>query len=259
MLADARTRAKVQQFLQHWLQMDRTEPVPKDNALFPGFKPELIADLRTSLNVFLEDTVWNGASDYRTLLLADQVFLNERLAEFYGAASNRLEAYATASGTNAAPLDPDDFIKVRFDGDHRSGVLTHPYLLSAFSYQKSTSPIHRGVFLTRNIVGRSLRPPPMAMNFNDSSFAPNLTMREKVTLLTKPQACQGCHSVINPLGFSLESFDAVGRFRQRENDRPVDPVSDYLTDEGETVKLAGARDVAEFAVKTEQAQNAFVE
>jgi hypothetical protein len=99
----------------------------------------------------------------------------------------------------------------------------------------------------------------MAMNFNDAEFAPNLTMREKVTQLTKPQSCQGCHSVINPLGFSLESFDAVGRFRNLENDRPVNPVSDYVSDEGETIRLSGARDVAEFAVKAEQAQNAFVE
>ncbi len=259
MLTDGRTRAKVQQFLQHWLQMDRTEPVPKDASLFPGFKPEIIADLRTSLNVFLEDTVWNGNSDYRNLLLADDLFLNWRLAEFYGASSNRTEALARLKQEQNRELDEDDFVKVRLDGQQRSGVLTHPYLLSAFSYQKLTSPIHRGVFLTRNIVGRSLRPPPMAMSFNDAEFAPNLTMREKVTQLTKSQACQACHSVINPLGFSLESFDAVGRFRNVENDRPVNAASDYLTDDGQTVRLSGARDVAEFALKSDQAQNAFIE
>ncbi len=243
MLGDPRARAKMQAFLQHWLQMDRVEPLSKDDKLFPGFTPEIIADLRTSLNIFLEDAVWNGSSDQRTLLLADYVFLNNRLASFYGIATNAV----------------DDFVKVTLDPGQRAGVLTHPYLLSSFAYQKQSSPIHRGVFLTRNIVGRSLKPPPMAQTFKDAEFAPNLTMREKVAQLTGSQACQTCHSVINPLGFSLEHYDAVGRFRERENDKPIDAVSEYTTDEGQTIRLAGARDVANFAVGSEQAQNGFIE
>jgi len=153
----------------------------------------------------------------------------------------------------------DDFVKVTLDPGQRAGVLTHPYLLSTFAYQKQSSPIHRGVFLTRNIVGRALKPPPMAQTFDDATFAPNLTMREKVAQLTRAQACQGCHSVINPLGFSLEQYDAVGRFRTHENDRPIDAVSEYTTDDGQTIRLAGARDVAEFAAGSEQAQNGFIE
>ena len=243
MLSDSRARAKMQYFLHHWLQMDRAENLSKDDKLYPGFTPEIIADLRTSLDVFLEDAVWSGSSDYRQLLLADYLYVNDRLAKFYGVE------------TNAA----DEFVKVTFDPKQRSGVVTHPYLLAAFSYQKSTSPIHRGVFLTRNIVGRALRPPPMAMTFKDEDFAPNLTMREKVAELTRSQACQACHSVINPLGFSLEQYDAVGRFRTSEGDRPIDAVSNYTTDDGETIRLTGARDLAQFAAGSEQAQNAFIE
>src|SRR5262245_13470232 len=223
--------------------MNQRDDLTKDDKLFPGFTAEIIADLRTSLNLFLEDSVWNGASDYRKLLLADYLYVNDRLARFYGV------------NTNAT----DDFVKVTFSPKERSGVVTHPYLLSEFSYQKSTSPIHRGVFLTRNIVGRALRPPPMAMAFNDADFAPNLTMREKIAQLTRPQACQGCHSVINPLGFSLEHYDAVGRFRTQEGNRPIDAASEYTTDEGKKVQLRGARDLAEFAAASEHAHNAFIE
>jgi hypothetical protein len=166
---------------------------------------------------------------------------------------------AASNDLNQAELTFDQFFKADFGEQHRCGVLTHPYLLASFSYQKLTSPIHRGVFLTRHIVGRSLRPPPMAMTFKDADFAPNLTMRQKVSELTKPQACQACHSVINPLGFSLEQFDAVGRFRTTENEKPIDPVSEYLTDDGEKVRLSGARDVAEFAITHEQAHDAFIQ
>ena len=243
MLSDPRARAKMRGFFQHWLQMDRVDNLAKDDKLFPGFTPEVIADLRTSLYIFLDEVLWSKDSDYRTLLLADYLYLNNRLAQFYD-----LEANAS-----------DDFVKVRLNPEQRSGVLTHPYLLAAFSYQRMTSPIHRGVFLTRNIVGRALRPPPMAMTFKDAEFAPNLTMRAKVSQLTQPRACQACHSVINPLGFSLEQYDAVGRFRTSDNNQPVDAVSDYLNDDGETVHLAGARDVANFAIGSEQAQNGFIE
>jgi uncharacterized protein DUF1592/uncharacterized protein DUF1588/PA14 domain-containing protein/cbb3-type cytochrome c oxidase subunit III len=243
MIADGRAHAKMQTFFHHWLQMDRVENLSKDDKLFPGFTPAITADLRTSLNIFLENTMWSDGSDYRTLLLADYLFLNNRLAEFYEVNTNKT----------------DEFIKTTFGSNQRSGVLTHPYLLAAFSYQKLTSPIHRGVFLTRDIVGRALKPPPMAMTFKDSDFAPNLTMREKVSQLTKPQNCQSCHSMINPLGFSLEQYDAVGRFRTSDHDRLIDPVSDYLTDDGQTIRLTGARDVAEFAINSDQAQNAFIQ
>jgi hypothetical protein len=243
MLADPRAHSKMRYFLQQWLQMNQREDLSKDATLFPGFTPEIIADLRVSLNLFLDDAVWNGSSDYRTLLLADYLFLNTRLAQFYGV---------------TAPAS-EDFLKVSCDPKQRCGVLTHPFLLSEFSYQKSTSPIHRGVFLTRNIVGRALKPPPMAQTFKDADFAPNLTMREKVAQLTRPQACQSCHSVINPLGFSLEHYDAVGRFRMDDHDQPINSASEYITDDGETIHLTGPRDVAEFAAGSEQAQDAFIE
>ena len=243
MIADPRARAKMQYFLHHWLQMSHIENLSKDDKLFPGFTPEIISDLRTSLNLFLDDVIWSASSDYRRLLLEDDLFVNNRLAKFYGV------------NTNAA----DDFVKVSLDPKERSGVVTHPYLLAAFSYEKSSSPIHRGVFLTRNIVGRALKSPPVAVAFNEANFAPNLTMREKVAELTRPQACQGCHSVINPLGFSLEHYDAVGRFRTQDGDKPINATSEYTTDDGKVVRLSGARDVAEFAVNSGHAQNAFIE
>jgi hypothetical protein len=277
MLNDPRAHAKMLGFFHHWLQMDRVENLPKDDTLFPGFTTAIIADLRTSLDLFLQDATWSNSSDYRQLLLADCLYVNNRLSEFYGLTTNVDDKVTDSGGADkttdgggdsikADPPTPsskqqsiDEFTKVNFNSGQRCGVLTHPYLLSAFSYQKMTSPIHRGVFLTRNIVGRSLKPPPMAMTFKDADFAPNLTMREKVSKLTQSSACQSCHSVINPLGFSLEQFDAVGRFRTSEHDRPIDSASDYLTDDGETIRLTGAHDVAQFAIGSEQARNAFIE
>jgi hypothetical protein len=243
MLKDQRAKAKVREFFDHWLEVEKAEDVSKDPKAFPDFNDIVLSDLRTSLELFIDDVVWSEKSDYRQLLLADYLILNERLAKFYGV---KLD-------------DDEEFAKVSFDPKQRSGVLTHPFLLSAFAYHKSSSPIHRGVFLTRNIVGRSLKPPPMAIEFMDGRFDPSLTMREKVEELTRPAACQSCHSVINPLGFSLENYDAVGRFRTEDNKKPVDPTGEYSTADGKSVKLTGARDVAEFAAKSADAHRGFVQ
>lgn len=242
MLKDPRAKAKVKGFFEHWLEMEEAEEVTKDTEAYPDFNDNVLADLRTSLELFINDVVWSEKSDYRDLLLADYLYMNGRLAKFYGVETSANE----------------EFEKVSVDAKTRSGVLTHPFLLTAFSYHKSSSPIHRGVFLTRNIVGRSLKPPPMAIQFMDGRFDPSLTMREKVTELTRPNACQSCHTLINPLGFSLEHFDAVGRFRTHDNKKLVDSTSEFPMTDGKMVKISGARDVAELAANSEEARSAFI-
>lgn len=242
MLQDPRARAKLRQFFDHWLVMDEADDISKDAKAFPDFDDALLADLRESLELFVDREVWNEASDYRQLLLADYMFLNPRLAKFYG----------------AEPPAKDEFVPVKFEADRRAGVLTHPFLLTTLAYHKSSSPIHRGVFLTRNILGRFLKPPPMAIEFMDDRFDPSLTMREKVTELTAKDACRSCHATINPLGFSLEHFDAVGRFRSRDNQKPVDASADYVTEEGAVVKLENPRDLARHAAESPEARRGFV-
>src|SRR5205085_3429512 len=111
-----------------------------------------------------------------------------------------------------------------------------PYLLAAFAYTGSTSPIHRGVFLTRNVLGVAMRPPPDAFTPLAEDLHPGLTTRERVALQTKPANCQSCHNVINPLGFTLEKFDAVGRYRTQENGKPVDASGAYETHSGQAAK-----------------------
>ncbi|MBE7499738.1 MAG: DUF1592 domain-containing protein [Verrucomicrobiales bacterium] len=242
MAADPRARQKLREFLHHWLALEETDHLDKDPLTYPGFDEALAADLRASVDRFLEQVVWSETSDYRQLLLADYLFLNPRLARFYG----------------ATPPPDDTFQPVTFEPEHRAGLLTHPYLLAAHSYHRSSSPIHRGVFLTRNILGRFLKPPPMAIEFMDDRFDPSLTMREKVTELTRSATCMACHTTINPLGFSLEHFDAAGRFRTTDNDKPVDATADYTTPDGEVIPLRSPRDLARHAATSPDAHRGLV-
>ncbi|MES2660358.1 MAG: DUF1592 domain-containing protein [Verrucomicrobiota bacterium] len=242
MAADPRAKAKLNEFFQRWLKLDVESDLNKDPAAFPGFDTSLVADLRRSLELFVERVVWSDQSDYRELIEANYLLFNDRLANYYG-----------------VPVpDGGGFQPVKFDPAQRAGVLTHPYLLARLSHHNITSPIQRGVFLTRNVLGGFLRPPPEAIAFDDHKFDPKMTMREKVAEMTRNTSCMTCHETINPLGFSLENFDPVGRFRTTEGDKPINPISDFLTTEGETLHLAGPRDVAAHAVKSDAARQGFI-
>ncbi len=83
-------------------------------------------------------------------------------------------------------------------------------------------------------------------------------MREKVTAFTRAQACMSCHETINPLGFSLEHFDSIGRWRATDQDKPIDAQSDFTRDDGVSVRLTGPRDVAAFAIGSTVARQGFV-
>jgi hypothetical protein len=264
-------------FFQHWLELEERD-LAKDRAMFPQFDEAVVADLRTSLDLFLEEVMWSDSSDYRQLLLANYLLLNDRLSELYAslpessapdpAVLNNPSPHTEQGNEESSSLQPAEalgegtedagFERVDFPAERRVGILTHPYLLSAFAYHNNTSPIHRGVFLTRNVMGRPLKPPPAAVAFKDDEFSPDLTMREKITQLTRDNACMSCHSVINPLGFALEHYDAVGRWRTSDNNKPVDAHSQYTTARGETLQLQTARDIADYAVTSEAAHRAFI-
>lgn len=237
-----RTRAKMRGFFHQWLEMERADELVKDKATFPEFDPAIAADLRTSLYAFLDEATWGREkAGYRELLLSTSYPMNERLGRIYG---------TEVKG---------GFQPVTLDGGKRAGLITHPFVLSYLAYHNNTSPIHRGVFLTRHIIGMPLKSPPMANEFKDSKFDPSLTMREKVASMTKSQDCMGCHVTINPLGFSLEHYDGIGRWREQDRGKPVNARADFHAEDGRTLALAGARDVAEFAANTPSAHRTFIE
>ncbi|MCA9247039.1 MAG: DUF1592 domain-containing protein [Planctomycetales bacterium] len=243
LLDDPRTHRKIDEFFHYWLDLERVNNVSKANDLYPEFNEQMVSDLRKSLDLFVHDIVWGEQSDFRQLLSAEFLYVNGRLAKFYG-----IEL-------------PEDapFQKVPVDGQQRAGVLSHPLLMTSLAYHAASSPIHRGVFLARNILGRRLRPPPIAVAPTSPDLKPDLTTRERVVEQTRAQVCMSCHQMINPLGFSLENYDAVGRYRNVENDKPIDASGEYETLDAQRIEFQGAKDLAKFVANSEEAHSAFVE
>jgi mono/diheme cytochrome c family protein len=245
MAADPRAWYKQREFFLQWLKIDQHPDLAKDAKRFPSFTPAVAADLRTSFELTLENIVRSERSDFRELMLTDKFYLNGRLAKIYG-----------VSLPDNAPFQP-----VALDPKARAGVLTHPYLLSSFAYFATSSPIHRGVLLARNVMGRTIAAPPAAFTPLSAAMHPKLTTRQRVALQTSPTACASCHNLINPLGFTLERFDAIGRLRTAENGSPVDASGSYAprAGDGKLVKFSDARDLARYVASSDEAHSAFVE
>ncbi len=244
MTRDPRSKQKLYSFFSYWLKMDKASNATKDKQAFPNFDEALVADLRDSLFLYLDEVVWSKKSDFRDLFLADYLVANRRIADFY-----ELEREG----------DEEGFQKMQVNQDQRAGILTHPYLMTGFAYHKDSSPIHRGVFVAKSLLGRRLRQPPNNVKPLTEEFNPKMTTRERVSHQTKETACMNCHSVINPLGFSLENYDAVGRYRTEEKQKPIDVSSVYKTPDGKKIELNGARDLAKFLANNKMAQRSFIQ
>ncbi len=238
---DYRSRSRLLEFLRSWMNLERLQEINKNTATYPDFTPQVAADLKISLELLMEQTVDAEKSDFRRLLLSDSTFMNGRLAQFYGV---------------SLPADAD-FQEVKFESERRSGIVSHPFLLSGFAYMETSSPIHRGVFLSRGLLGRGVKPPPLAVSPIAPELAPDLTTRERVTVQTQAEMCANCHGLINPLGFALENFDAVGRYRDNEKNKAVDSTGHFLQRNGQLVRFGGAKELAAFLARSEETHRSF--
>lgn len=249
MVDDARTRAKLRDMFHQWLEISPDDDLRKDEGKFNGFDASLLGDLRKSLDGFLDEVVWSDASDFRQLLYSDWALTTPRLTNFYG------EAWSPADDKRVLHSGLTRTIR---NHQNHVGVLSHPLVMAKFAHHQSSSPIHRGVFLIRHVMGRTLRPPNAAFTPLSPDLHPDLTTRDRVALQTSPESCQICHAKINPLGFSLENFDAVGRFRDQDREKPIDASGHYLTRDDQKIEFANAREFANYAAGSRDAQAAFV-
>ncbi|HBJ38271.1 MAG TPA: hypothetical protein DDZ51_26670 [Planctomycetaceae bacterium] len=247
MLQDPRTKAKLSEGLREWLDLARWEDISKNQEAYPGFDETLVADLRTSLDLFLNEVVWSETSDFRQLFQADWSFTSDRIADFYG------ESWKpTGEGTDGR------FSRTASDSKSRFGVVTHPLLMSAMAYGDTSSPIFRGVFLVRHVMGRYIRPPNDAFTPLSPDLHPDLTTRERVTLQTSPASCQSCHTRINGLGFTLEAYDATGRLRNQERNKPIDATGVYVDRNGKEIAINGAGELAAYLATSDDVTGAFI-
>lgn len=223
MLADDRSSALVSNFAGQWLYLRNLDSTTPDGRLYPDFDDNLREAFRAETELFFESILREDRS-VLDLVNADYTFLNERLAKHYGIP----HVYGSR------------FRRVRLEADSkRGGLLRHGSILTVTSYATRTSPVIRGKWILENILGIPPAPPPDNVPaLEDNTVAANLSVRERLAEHRANPACASCHDLIDPVGFSLENFDAVGRWRDLEDGRPVD-ASGALLDGSEFVGIEG--------------------
>jgi hypothetical protein len=201
LLADPRSRALFDGFGTQWLGLDKLAGKTFDARKFPGMSPALRAAMVEEARLFFGSVV--GENRPLTAFIdADYTFLNEALAGIYG-----------------LDVSGPEMRRVSMSDSRRGGILAMPGVLATTSLPNRTSPVNRGVWVLENVLGEHVPPAPAdvpALEKQDAGTVANLTLRQRTELHRKDPACANCHRILDPIGFGLENFDAIGRWRDKD-------------------------------------------
>ncbi len=207
MYADARTHEVVRHFHDYWLGLLDVESQGKDPALFPDYSPQIGSLMRRQTQAFAEHVFFEAQGDLRGLLTAPYTFMNQPLAQYFG-----------VTGPTG-----EEFARVELDPTRYAGLVTQPSILSWYATSNRTHPILRGKFIRERLLCSSPPPPPdNVIDSRDKVANPNATERERLSQHRADPNCAGCHTLMDPIGFGFENFDASGRWRDTEGGLPVD-------------------------------------
>lgn len=238
MLRSPRAASKLASFHRQAWQFGRFASIAPDEAAFPNVPDNFVERVGEAADLFLADVIAQGGG-LREFLTAPFAYVDEGLAPLYGR--------EVAGGMT----------RVELDGDRR-GMLMQVGFLASNAYSQKTDPIHRGLFVLRDLLCREVpEPPPDAqMASLPRTDEPIETTRDEISLLTGQISCVRCHSQINPPGFAFEGFDAVGQVRETENGVPVDTTGEIRLD-GEMVEFEGPSDLVEALAQSQEARDCY--
>lgn len=206
MLKDPKAVALVDDFAGQWLELRNLDSIRPDPDQFPQFDKDLRKAMYTETHMFMSAVIQEDRS-ILDLIDGKYTFLNEKLARFYG-----------IPGVNG-----NEFRRVSLDGTERSGVLTQASVLTVTSYPTRTSPVLRGKWILENVLNAPPPPPPPGVGSIDTkSGILSGTMRQIMEKHRANPSCAACHTRMDPLGFALENYNAIGQWRTQDGGQPID-------------------------------------
>jgi hypothetical protein len=207
MLADPRAGALVDNFASQWLFLRNLKNFTPDLQIFPDFDDNLRQSMEQETRLFFQSVIREDRSAME-LLTANYTFLNERLARHYGIPN----------------IYGNQFRRVTLESPERRGLLGQASILAVTSYPNRTSPVQRGKWVLTNLLGiPPTPPPPNVPPLKENAENAPKSLRERMEQHRADPVCAGCHKVMDPIGFSLENFDAVGRWRDADDGGRIDP------------------------------------
>jgi hypothetical protein len=200
MLDDPRARTAFDEFLTQWMRLDRVLSATRDRRRYRDFNGDLAAAMVEETRRLFAHLVWND-ENFMQFFSADYTFVNSDLARLYG-----------------LPEPSDEFARVQYPADSgRAGVLGHGSFLLGTSKPSETSPTARGLFVRNQFLGHDVPPPPAGLNtmLPEITVDNPMTNRQRLAVHLNSEACASCHRLIDPIGFGLEQYNAIGGFQQR--------------------------------------------
>jgi hypothetical protein len=221
MLADPRSSNLVTNFASQWLHLRNLDSMTPDMRLYPDFDDNLRQAFRQETEMLVDSVIRENRS-VLDLLRANYTFVNERLAKHYGIPNVYGSRFRKITFENADPRSPKPDSDAAAQA--RGGLLRQGSILLVTSYPTRTSPVIRGKWILDNILGVPPPPPPAVVPALESAKVAkkNPTMRERLSEHRKNPTCAGCHRLMDPVGFALENYDAVGRWRTVDAGQPID-------------------------------------
>jgi hypothetical protein len=211
---DPRSRAFFDGFGAQWLGLDKLAGKTFDTAKFPRMTGDLRTAMYDEARLFFESIVLENRP-VTTFIDSDYTFLNDTLAPIYG-----LQGKVTGS----------EMRKVKLSDANRGGILTQPGVLAMSSFPNRTSAVNRGVWVLEQVLGEEVPPPPPdvpALDNQDKHQINGLTLRQRMEMHRSNPVCANCHKVFDPIGFGLENFDAIGRWRDHDDSgSAIDPTGE---------------------------------
>ena len=229
MLASPKARALVDNFAGQWLQIRSLETMQPDKKLFPDFDATLRVAMQRETELFFEHVMREDRSVF-DFLRGDYTFLNARLAKFYGIPG----------------IAGDEFRQVSLAGTPRRGVLTQASVLTLTSNPTRTSPVKRGKWVLENLLGTPPPPPPPDVPQLEEDKSKTVgTLRQQMEQHRANPACASCHARMDPIGFGLENFDAIGAWREKDGEAMIDAGGELAGGD----KFGNASDLSEILAK----------
>jgi hypothetical protein len=241
MLESDRAKDTIRNFHKQWLLLTQLENVTKDTSVYPAYNASLRPLWEQEIQAFIEHVILEGDGTLETLFAADYSFMNEELANFYGA-----DVVEPVTGT--------EFRQVQLDPARRAGLLTSAALMATHANVNQSSPVFRGKFVREQLMCNTLPLPPNDIVIEPPELDPNKTTKEQFEEIGADPNCASCHSLMNPIGFIFEHYDGVGQWRDQQNGKNIDAVGEVVQTDDIDGTYDGAIELAQALAESTQVQ-----
>ncbi|MEM9187942.1 MAG: DUF1592 domain-containing protein [Myxococcota bacterium] len=213
MVDDPRTKAHFGEFYDAWLHLGEIRSLNKDPEVYPDWDVEIPTHMRAEIDMFLDDMVWSDGARFPALFTATHSFVNESLSGIYG-----------------VDVRGADLVRTELDAATRQGILTRSGILALEGFEQ-TSPVGRGKYVRTQFFCDEVPEPPPDVDDTPPMLTDANTTRQRYEQLTGGGSCAGCHTLMNPIGYGFEAYDATGTFRMTDGGEPVDDSGEVVMTE----------------------------